>query len=94
MKSKEYADKYRALENPNITDKEYVSCVKNLFHEMFDEFMDLSAKRHIKTRAGQDALLREMNDKGNKISNLLGDAMKKDWFLILVKSIERKVKEE
>ena len=94
MKAKEYAEKYKCLSVPTISDHDFAETFKLLFNEVFAEFADIAQKRHIGTRGALLSLKKEFNEKCNKISDLLGGAIKKDWFYILYDALERKAKED
>lgn len=88
MKAKEYAEKYSALANMQISDRDFIDGVKNLFNELKYEMCDIAEKRGIKTFSGLTSLEKEFNVKANKISDLLNSAFKKDWYLILLSELE------
>jgi len=90
MTAKEYAEKYKSLSEPKIQDAEFVENVRYLFREMLNEMCVVIKARHISTLSGLANVKKEFNQKGNAISRLLGDVIKKDWFLILTNEIEKR----
>ena len=92
MKAIEYAEKYKQHLDPAITDETKASLMRSIAHEMFDEMQDLVSKRHIKTDSAFDSLLREFNQKGNKINNELGNPFMRNWFICLWDELSARVK--
>lgn len=90
MKATEYAEKYSQLSDEGISNPDFVSLTKNLFKEMKDEMLDIADKRCIKTFKSLILLEKEFNTKGNKVSELLGYPLKKDWYKMLFDELKNK----
>ena len=83
MKAVEYAEKYKELALCDITSERKQHLVYLMSQEMFSEMQDLIEKRHINTDTAFDSLLKEFNQKGNKINNELGNPFMRNWFTCL-----------
>lgn len=84
MKTKEYVGKYIKLaEYKTLPDSEFVTLTKELFWDMVDELKEVALNRHIASVSGMDALVKEFNNKGNRISELLDEPLQKNWFATL-----------
>lgn len=93
MKAKEYAEKYRDLQRPDISPAENKALIDAMYKELLDEMIDLVQKRQIRTDAAFESLKKEFNQKGDAISRNLGGVLKRGWFLMLWEAIENHKKE-
>ena len=64
-----------------------------MFWELVDEFKDVATTRHIASMSALNALAKEFNQKGNKITELLGNPLQKDWFKSLFSDLVGKISE-
>ena len=86
MKAIYYAEKYRDVlmdDDPKV----FAKGLTELFNELLTEFKVMIKTRHISTDLGFLSLAREENQKANKISTLLDNILKKDWFKILLEDV-------
>lgn len=90
MKAKEYAQSFKSLGDKNWPHEEYIRLVRKLFGEMIDELKSIAEMRHIASYQALDSLKKEFNQKGNAISKLLGEPLRRDWFLTLCNQIDEK----
>ena len=88
MKAKEYAEKYRDLQRPDISPAENKALINAMCKELLDEMFDLVQKRQIRTDAAFESLKKEFNQKGDAISRNLGGVLKRGWFLIFWEIVE------
>jgi hypothetical protein len=86
MQAKDYAKKYRdALTNED--QHVFADGLRELFNELLIELKGMLKTRHISTDSGFLSLAREVNQKANKIADLLDNSVKKDWFKILLEDV-------
>jgi hypothetical protein len=86
MKAADYAEKYR----DTLTNEDkhvFADGLRELFNELLIELKGMLKTRHVSTDSGFLSLAREMNQKANKISDLLDNPVKKDWFKILLEDV-------
>ena len=86
MRAADYARKYKDI----LTNEDkhvFANGLRELFNELLIELKEMLKTRHISTDAGFISLAREMNQKANKIADLLDNSVKKDWFKILLEDV-------
>lgn len=82
MKANEYIKKYKPRIIFTKNDEEWAKVMKELFIELLVETYEIKAARHISTDAGFFALLKEFNDKANRITRGLPEnkGCRSDWY--------------
>lgn len=83
MTAKEYANKYRERLTNTSFDEVFAESAKDLFCELIKEMRELIEIRKIKTKESIKSLVKEFNIKANKINDLLGHILKRDWFITI-----------
>ena len=80
MTAKEYAKKYERVGDPNCPMDERGVLLAKLFMDFLNEMKALAEKRRIGSDAALNALKKEFNIKGNRVSVLLNGVLAKNWF--------------
>ena len=84
MRAEDYQVKYAEKFKNVDTDEAFVSVVSKLFNDLDDELRVLRKIRHIRSDTEFLSLVKEMNNKANKISDSLGHPLKDEWFVVLL----------
>ena len=86
MKAKEYAEKYRDLKSELVraNGNWFIEKVTALYKDLFDDFNKLCEARNVKTFDGAYSAAKDVNNKANRINEMLGHPLKDNWFTDLL----------
>ena len=86
MKAKEYAEKYKDLQSEFVrTNGDLLTeKVMSLYKELREDFTKLCEARNVKTFDGAYSAAKDVNNKANRINEMLGHPLKDNWFTDLL----------
>lgn len=86
MKAKEYAEKYKDLQSEFVRANGdlFIEKTMSLYKDLREDFSMLCKARNVKTFDGAYSAARDVNNKANRINQILGHPLKDDWFTDLL----------
>lgn len=86
MKAKEYAEKYKDLQSESVRANAdlFIEKTMSLYKDLREDFNKLCEARNVKTFDGAYSAAKDVNNKANRINQMLGHPLKDDWFTELL----------
>lgn len=86
MKAKEYAEKYKDLQSEEVRANGdlFIEKTISLYKDLRKDFNKLCEARNVKTFDGAYSAAKDVNNKANRINEMLGHPLKDNWFTELL----------
>lgn len=86
MKAKEYAEKYKDLQSEFVRANGdlFIEKTISLYKDLREDFNKLCKSRNVKTFDGAFSAAKDVNNKANRINQMLGHPLKDNWFTDLL----------